>query len=156
MQPDNRNILRYGLEGVDYKINNGKFEPTIDPATNEPVNVAAKYPSTIISTFVDWDFDNVIDNPYVVNIPQEAKDLATAARAKYTAATLKVNMPYYWISTPTRDITQINQGDTFAQIVMGKEDVQVMFDKFVKDCKDKGIDKVIEEVNAKAKEVGLN
>jgi hypothetical protein len=31
-----------------------------------------------------------------------------------------------------------------------------MFDKFVKDCKDKGIDKVIEEVNAKAKEVGLN
>jgi hypothetical protein len=39
---------------------------------------------------------------------------------------------------------------------MGKEDVQAMFDDYVKDCKDRGIEKVIEEVNAKAKEVGLN
>lgn len=155
IQADNRNILRYGFEGVDYKINNGAFEPVIDPATNEPVNVMAKYPSTAITSLVDWDFDNLIDNPYVVTIPQECKDLATEARAKYSAAVLNVNMPLYWISTPARDTTDIGQGDAFAQIVMGKDDVQVMFDKFVQEAKEKGIDLVIEEVNAKANELGI-
>lgn len=156
LQPEIRNILRFGFEGVDYTINNGKFEPAIDPATNETVNIASKYPSTIISTFLDWDFDNVIDNPYVVRIPQECKDLGAAARDKYNAVHLKVNMPYYWISTPARDTFSISEGDAFTQIVTGKDDVEVMFDNFIKECKERGIDQVIEEVNAKAKEIGLD
>jgi putative aldouronate transport system substrate-binding protein len=155
MNPDNRDILRYGFEGVDYKIEDGKFVPTVDPATNEPVNIMDKYPSSVISEFADWDFDNLIDSPYIVEIPQAAKDLAKRSREAYGAAAFKSNIPVMFISTPSKETTVIEPGDAFTQIIIGADDVESMFNKFVQDCKDKGIDKVIEEVNAKVSELGL-
>jgi putative aldouronate transport system substrate-binding protein len=155
MKPEAKNMMRYGFEGVDYKINNGKVEPTIDPATNEPVNIASKYPSSVMNELSDWDFDNLIDNPLDTSVPQAIKDLAAANREKYNPAALQQNFALAYVNVPSKETVVISSGDTFKQIIMGTEDVETMFAAFKKDCKDKGIDKLIEEVNAKAKELGL-
>jgi ABC-type glycerol-3-phosphate transport system substrate-binding protein len=155
MNPDIKNMLRYGFEGVDYKINNGKVEPTVDPATNQPVNIMDKYPSSVVSELSDWDFDNLIDNPLDSIVPQAIKDLGAATREKYNPAALQENFALRYINVPSKETTIINQNDSIKQIIMGKEDVETMFAAFKQDCKDKGIDKVIEEVNAKASELGL-
>jgi ABC-type glycerol-3-phosphate transport system substrate-binding protein len=84
MDPDNRNMLRFGFEGVDYKKNGDKIERTIDPATNEPVNIISKYPSTMITCLSDWDWDNDIDSPYT-NIPQSVKDIGQHVRDAFNA-----------------------------------------------------------------------
>lgn len=155
LKPEIRNILRYGFEGVDYTINNGVFVPAIDPNTNEPVNIAEKYPSSLIWELTDWDFDNPIENPYEVNIPQGIKDLGKAARDKYNAVALQQNIAWSYIFTPSKETTIIEPKDTFTNIIMSTDDVEAMFEAFKKDCKEKGIDKVIEEVTAEAKKLGL-
>jgi putative aldouronate transport system substrate-binding protein len=155
MKPEVRTMLMYGIEGVDYKIVDGKMEKTIDPATNEPVNVNSKYPSTMMACLTDWYWDNDIDSPYT-DFTQPIKDLAKSVRDKANAVALKDDLlPVRYISTPAKDTTNIVWLDAYTQIVMGKEDVQAMFDKFVKESMDKGMATAIDEVNAKAAELGI-
>lgn len=153
--PEIRKMLLYGIENVDYKIVDGKIEKTIDPNTGEPVNIKAKYPSSMIQCLSDWYWDNHIEDPFV-NIAEPIKKFEEEVRKKYNAVAMKDDyLPLRFISTPTRDIITINERDAFVQIIVGDQDVEVMFDEFVKDAMSKGMDRVIEEVNAKAKELGI-
>jgi hypothetical protein len=109
----------------------------------------------MMACLTDWYWDEDIESPYT-DYTQPIKDLAKSVRDKANAVVLKDNfIPVRYISTPTKDTTSIIWTDAYTQIVMGKDDVQAMFDKFVKESMDKGMATAIDEVNAKATELGI-
>jgi hypothetical protein len=108
----------------------------------------------MITCLSDWDWDNDIDSPYT-NIPQSVKDIGQHVRDAFNAVVPAENLALRYVSTPAKDTTNITVNDAFTQIITGKDDIEAMFNKFVQESLDKGMSKAIEELNAKATELGL-
>ncbi len=117
LRPDVREMLAYGIEGVDYKKDGDKIIREIDPETGEPV-------------MSEW------------------------VRSQFNPLAMNVNIAISYVSTPAKDITNIQWNDAFTQIVIGTEDVEAMFNKFIEDSMNQGMATAIEELNAKVKELG--
>lgn len=135
--------LRYGFEGVDYKIEGGKIV-FLDSGNS--------YPSLAISNFADWNWDflTLPECPEEI-VPDKYKKLGEELRAMYNPWAREERLDATYISTPAKDQLTISWGDNFSQIVTGTEDAETAFNKFVQDCLNKGADKAIEEVNEKLK-----
>ena len=156
LSDEGRMLLRYGIENKNYKMNGDKIELINDPETNEPYVMSVKFPSTVIGSLADWDFDNDADPNSLVQIPQEYRELGKTVREEYNKAAMDQNLAVKYLSTPTKDTLTISYQDSYTQMIIGEEDIETAFPKFVEECMAKDLGKAIEEVNAVVKEKGLD
>lgn len=156
LSDEGKTLMRYGVENEHYKMNAGKIELTNDPETGEPWALNVKYPSVNIGSLSDWDFDNDADPNSLVDIPQEYKDLGKTTREMYNKATAEQNLAVKYLSTPAKDTLPISFTDSFTQMIIGEEDIETAFPKFVDECMSKGLQAAIDEVNTIVQEKGLD
>ncbi|WP_027086575.1 extracellular solute-binding protein [Cohnella panacarvi] len=151
---EGQRVKFYGLEGVDFKVEDGKVTRLVD---DEELN--KKYPSkNPISFMNDWsiDVDEGVSTVKASVIPQEYIALSTTAREQYNAAARQDNLIANLIVTPAKMELAINWVDSFAQIIGGKEDAETAFKKLTEEwATKKGVNKAIEEVTAEANKRGL-
>lgn len=65
------------------------------------------------------------------------------------------NIRLTYMSTPTKDKFSILDHDDLLKVMLSSEPVEQAWEKIMKDYRAKGLDKMIEEVNAKAAEEGM-
>jgi len=154
LSDEGKRLVNYGIENVDYTLDGAKIIPT-DP----DVAIGDKYPSTLVfNTLATWE------KPYTIDDPNDQswanKDLQKDAISYMEFVRANTKIPEFspeltLVSTPAKDKFTVIHSDLLIKIMAGKEDVEQMFNKEVEAFKGKGLDKVIEEVNAKAQELGI-
>lgn len=153
LQPDVKEFYRFGVKGVDYDKDGDK----VVIKTNNDELLKKQPGAGTLGQLVEFD------NQFQYDPNNFTFDTAVreAAVANLQVAKAETKLPDYEIkltdvSTPTKDKFTIFDHDFMLNIMMGKEPVEAMWDKLLKDYEAKGLSKMIDEVNAKAKELGLN
>jgi len=153
-KPELYALMRYGVEGTDYKKNGDKREYMTNPDTGKPYtfsDMLKKYPSASIINLPDYGFDAYIEDDL---LPQGYKDLAKQVRDEKNAVVTNPNLTPQFLSTPAKDSLRVNVSEEMVKIVMGNEDVEAMFKRFVDDSMNRGgLSKAIDEVTAKMKAI---
>ena len=144
-------VLNYGFEGEDYTKDGDKI-------TQLETNLWTKYPSkNLFSSLVAYNNDAAYDmNSTVIeneDIRQEAVDYVDWVKENTTVPEFYPELTY--VSTATKDTFTVFDHDDLLNIMMGNEPVEDMWNDIVASYEAKGLNKMIEEVNAKATEMGL-
>ncbi len=153
LQPETKEFYRYGVKDVDYKKDGDK----ITKITNQ-ADLDKKQPSSAnFQCLVEFD------NAYQYDPNNSTMDPAVheAAIKDLEHARQVTKQPDYEvkltdISTPTKDKFSVLDYEFMLKIMAGKDPVEKMWADVLKEYEAKGLSKMIEEVNAKAKEMGLN
>lgn len=61
-----------------------------------------------------------------------------------------------YLSTPTKDGFSIYDNDDMIRVMLSKQPVEDAWEEIVKGYRAKGLDRLIEEVNQKVKEAGID
>lgn len=152
MQPEIQRMLRYGFEGREYTLEDGKVVPTINPATGLAYDIQALYPSSRIYALPTWDIDTDLENSV---LPDSVKALGQKARDEFNPIAKDRNMLIYVMSTPAKDTTSIDLKAAFNNLITTDGDVEAEFKQWQQEVAQKGMEQAIIEVNEKAKEMGL-
>lgn len=152
-------LVRLGFEGTDYKKEGDSLVITRpkDEATGQIKSMADLYPCTYsLSYLAAWSQEFDYENPGFPN--QELQKMSREQldwMMKNTKDIDCIFSPAY-VKTENSDLLDsINWYDEFAKIMIGKEDPAAMYDRVYTDAEKKGILKAIDEINAKAKEMGF-
>ncbi|RKP46773.1 extracellular solute-binding protein [Cohnella endophytica] len=150
--PEFEEMRHYGLKDVDY-TRNGNTNRMIDP--NVSLLTKYKYFSNL-ANLLDWDGMFKLNPEYVGISPeghaaqQELLDYSLANTKKQNYESRLTNL-----STPTKDSFTIFDSDDMIRVMISKLPVEAIWKDIVDGYKEKGLDKMIAEVNAKAKEMGM-
>lgn len=154
LSPEGRDLFRWGIEGVDYtKVGDKYF------VADSNVDLGKKYQSkTWLGVLATWDSDFQFDpsSPAAQKHPDQFKfsiDFANWAKdnLKVGENVLQISM----MSTPLKDKFAYTFSDDVVNVILSKEPVDQAWAAIVQGYKDKGIDQMITEVNAKAAELGI-
>lgn len=145
-------LLTYGIEGEDYKVEGDKKVPLHEENLNE------KYPAkSLLLNLVTYNTSAAydMDSPTIANkkIRQEAVDFINWSMENSKVADYDIRLTY--MSTPTKDKFSVLDHDDLLKVMLSKEPVDQVWNDIVNNYKSKGLDKMIEEVNTKAKESGI-
>lgn len=153
LQPDAKEFYRFGVKGTDYEKDGDKI---VIKTKSEDLLLKQPGAGTLgqlveFDNQFQYDPNNFTFDPAVLDAAQ--KDLAIAKQ--------ETKLPDYdvkltYVSTPTKDKFTILDHDLMLNVMLGTEPVEAMWDNILKDYESKGLSKMIEEVNAKAKDMGLN
>lgn len=149
---EGRDYLRWGIDGEDYK-KDGDTYTVID----DSVSLTEKYKAMgVFKTLAEWDegfaYDmnsNIIDKtirPIAVEYMEWVKN-----NIKIPDFDLRLT----YMSTPAKDKFIVLDHDDLLTVMLSEEPVETIWDEIVSSYKQKGLDTVIDEVNAKAKEMGI-
>lgn len=152
MDPDNQRMLRFGFEGREYTLEGDTVVPMINEATGLAYDIQAIYPSSRIYALATWDIDTDIESNV---LPDSVKALGQKVRDEFNPIAKEKNMSVYVMSTPAKDDTSIDLKSAFNNLITTDGDVEAEFRQWQKEALAKGMDKVIEEVNAKIAEMGI-
>src|SRR5690606_5504069 len=72
-----------------------------------------------------------------------------------TSSTPAFNMQLTYLSTPTKDSFTIFDSEDMIRVMLSEEPVETVWQDIINGYKEKGLDTMIEEVNAKAMELGI-
>lgn len=152
LQPDVKNFYRFGVKGVDWTETNGKVKllKSMDDINKEQPS------ATSIQTLVEYDDElgygenNLVFDPAILKYARENLEVAKKVTQK---PEYEVKLTY--VSTPTKNKFSILDHDFMLKIMAGKEPVEKMWNDTLNDYKAKGLDKMITEVNEKAKEMNI-
>ena len=145
-------LLTYGIEGEDYKVEGDKKVPLHEES------LVVKYPGIVTllnlvtyNTTAAYD----MDSPTISNkkIRQEAVDFIDWSINNSKVPDYDIRLTY--LSTPTKDKFSVLDHDDLLKVMLSKEPVEQVWNDILSNYKSKGLDKMIEEVNAKAKESGI-
>jgi putative aldouronate transport system substrate-binding protein len=141
---DARNLARFGIPGETSALSaDGSTRLLIDPATAEPFDIIARYPSAQVLY--------LMSAPFSPPLPSKVSASLEATDTKYEAAVPKLDDGWlaHFIYTPSRVRfeSEVNVGAAFNAIVMGDAPVAEMFASFRALCEEKGIRQMIDEVN---------
>ncbi len=144
-------VMNYGFEGEDYTKDGDKI-------TQTGANLWEKYPSkNLFGSLVAYNNDSVykMDSVVIVNekIRQEAVNYVDWLKENTTVPEFYPELTY--VSTPTKDTFTVLDHDDLLNIMMGNEPVENMWNDILASYEAKGLSTMIEEVNAKAAEMGL-
>lgn len=152
LSPEGKDLLTYGKEGVDYKVEGDK-KVMLDKTPH-----VEKYPATgFLRDLVAYE----TSDRYDVSNPAIAHEGLREDAVEYIDWILNnTKVPEYdirltYMSTPTKDSFTVFDHDDLLKVMMSKDPVEQSWQKIVDGYKSKGLDKMIEEVNAKAKEQGI-
>lgn len=153
LQPDIKEAYRFGVKGADYTKEGDKIKliTPIDelrkkqPCMDEFINLA-EYDNQF-----QYNPNNFTMDPDVLN--------AAITDMEYVKKNTKI--PDYeprltYVSTPVKDKFTVFPADFILKIMTGNEPVDKMWNDVVKEHEAKGLSKMIEEGNARAKELGIN
>ncbi len=152
LQPDVKEAYRFGVKGVDYTKDGDKVK--IITPTEE---LKKKQPS--MEEFITLvEYDNQFQyNPNNFTLDPDVLK-AAIADMEYVKANTKIfdfEPKLTYMSTPAKDKFAVFPADFILKIMMGKEPVDKMWNDVVKEYEAKGLNQMIEEVNAKAAELGI-
>lgn len=152
LSPEGKDLLTYGKKDVDYKLEGDK---KVMIGTTPLIE---KYPSrNFFKDLVSYETSDRYDmnNPSISNekIRKEAVEYMDWIKANTKVPEYDIRLTY--MSTPTKDKFSILDHDDLLKVMLSKEPVDQVWEKIMKDYRAKGLDKMIEEVNAKAAEEGI-
>ncbi len=146
-------LVNWGIENVDYEMVDGKAVSLLE----DGVTLGTKYPSTnLLIGLASWGQSNT-NRTYPASAPTESYrdgDFALYEQAKSTGDLPDYDMRITYLSTPLKDQFIIYQADDLISIMMGSEPVETMVEDLLKSYEEKGLSAMIDEVNAKAAELG--
>ncbi len=149
---EGRELVWYGIKDADY----GKSGETIEIIETEPLY--DKYPSLgLFQTLAEW---NLTDN-YDMNNPAIADPDVRKAGVEYidwvkqNTVTPEFDIRLTYMSTPTKDKFTVFDHDDLLNVLLSKKSTEEAWEQIIESYKAKGLDKMIEEVNLKAKELGI-
>nr|WP_306220647.1 extracellular solute-binding protein [Cohnella sp. WQ 127256] len=150
--PEFLEMRRFGLKDVDYTKSDGKIT-VFDPSQS----VLTKYkPFSSLANLLHWDGMFKL-NPEFAGISPAAH----AAQRELIDYSLKMTSKQDFdirltkMSTPTKDSFTIFDSDDMVRVMISKLPVEVIWQDIINGYKAKGLDRMIEEVNAKAKDMGI-
>jgi putative aldouronate transport system substrate-binding protein len=151
-----------GIEGTDYKIENGKYVSIL----GEGETIAKKYPITSkIFVLSRWSSDSIGQTGKLVvsSDPDKAYldqyNLDTLKEKQAARKPMPVNFDIMLMSTPEKDkIASIGSAcvDDMLKVILGKDDPVKMWNDVLKSYEAKGLTKAIDEVTAEAAKQGIN
>ena len=149
------NLLRYGIEGIDYKKEGQQFIITREKdKTGNYVNLFEKYPITGIASLFSWAQDFAYKNTSISpDILKMANDTLRweIDQAKPTPTNLSLGFLKY----PAKEKEVFNLGDELTKAIFSN-DAEKEWRQMIKDYRLNGYDQAISELNAAAKQAGLN
>ena len=145
-------LINWGFDGVDYEMKDGKAVSLLDG-----VSLSSKYPCAgFLNNLASWGQSNT-NRDYPTDAPTEwyrDNDFSLHEQAEATGEMPSFDMRITYMSTPLKDSFVINQADDLIKVMMGTEPVEDMVNELIKEYEDKGLQAMIDEVNAKAAELG--
>ncbi|QNK60283.1 extracellular solute-binding protein [Paenibacillus sp. PAMC21692] len=152
LSPEGKALITYGKEGVDYKVEGDQKVMLTD------IPHVEKYPATgFLRDLVAYETSDRYDisHPAIADegLRQDAVDYIDWILANTKVPDYDIRLTY--MSTPTKDSFTVFDHDDLLNVMLAKEPVEQAWQKIVDGYKSKGLDKMIEEVNAKAKEEGI-
>jgi putative aldouronate transport system substrate-binding protein len=145
-------LTRFGINGVDYTKNGDKHVLTGDKPKND------KYPSgAFFGWFASWDNSFGQINP---NINEDARKVSNDAVDMYKRdGVVRVDPSFKvtYLNTPLKDkFVFPTIEEILAKVVLSKDSPETGWAKAIKDLNDKGLQQMIDEVNKKVAEMGIN
>ncbi|MCK8487951.1 extracellular solute-binding protein [Paenibacillus sp. MBLB2552] len=152
LSQEGKDLLTYGIEGEDYKIENG------EKVMIETRSLIEKYPARLfMKELVAYETSDT----YNMNNPTLANEAIRKEAVEYIDWILKnTKVPDYnirltYISTPTKDKFTVLDHDDLLKMMLSKDPIEKSWNDILNDYKAKGLDKMIEEVNEMAKAEGI-
>ena len=148
---EGQRLINYGFEGEDYTMDG-------DTITQINTDLPTRYPSkTLFSMIVAYNNDASYDMNSVVlvdeKIRQEAVNYIDWVIDNTTVPEFYPELTY--VSTAAKDMFTVLDHDDLLNIMMGSDPVEDMWNDILASYEAKGLSTMIEEVNAKAAEMGL-
>ncbi|MFB9276450.1 extracellular solute-binding protein [Cohnella cellulosilytica] len=147
-----KEMRRFGLENADYVKEDGRITPLGTGAS-----VVTKYKAfSTFANLLDWDGMYAL-NPDYAGISQGAKE-AQRELVDYSMRTTRkqeYEPKLTQLSTPTKDGFTIFDSDDMIRVMISDLPVEAAWQTIIDGYKEKGLDRMIEEVNARAGELGL-
>ncbi|MDQ6422153.1 extracellular solute-binding protein [Paenibacillus sp. LHD-117] len=152
LSPEGKALINFGKEGIDYKVE-GDQKVILDKTPH-----LEKYPATgFLRDLVAYETADryEMNNPAIAHegLRQDAVDYIDWILNNTKVPDYDIRLTY--MSTPTKDSFTVFDHDDLLNVMLSKDPVEKTWQKIVDDYKSKGLDKMIEEVNAKAKEQGI-
>ncbi|MFC5402773.1 extracellular solute-binding protein [Cohnella soli] len=149
------NLLHFGIEGVDYEKKDGQIS-MIDQkdADGKPLVLMNKYPFMKASYLTEWSGTSIATNPL---IPQTLRDMSEAnfqwmmQNAKPVDTDLRLN----FIDYPSRT-KAVEQFDVDLVKAVLSKNAEETWNKITQGYMNGDYKTIVEELNAKAKEMGIN
>lgn len=144
---EGKRLMFSGIEGEDYEMVDGKA------VINEGVVLEEKYPFANMSNLAVHN-PTYWDENYPTSIPKEYREenIKRHKDALENGVLPNISDTSMLISTPLKDNFYYNPHDDFYTIMMGTEPVDKMVDSLMEEYENKGLEKMLEEVNKEAKE----
>lgn len=148
------NLLHFGIEGVNYKVVNGKIEliPVLDTA-GKPILLGVQYPFAYTGYLMEWSGTRqwTAPNPYPA-LQKISADLNTwlQANAKPVPTDLRLNL----LEIADKDKATLNLGDDLIKCILSN-DVEKTWRELVAAYMANGYDKVIAQTNEQAAKAGI-
>lgn len=138
----NEDMLRRGYEDEDYISANGV------KIAKQGNDINDKYPITLLADLVQWN--NVYR--YLTLTGDPTKDKYYKMDVEYSYQLLETDLPKYYeinlsMQTPTMSNFMIKPADDIIKVMIGRESVDKMYNDIMKDYENKGLYKMIDEVN---------
>lgn len=147
-------LMMLGEEGVDYKVEDGKYISTLPTDENgELEDLSEVHPASKIRNLVAWT-----DEKYLPDNMRNKEDYMNASKA-FAEAAYQDPLVYVNVSTDVVDSAEIKQikdavYEGLAKIITQSEDVEKDFETYVQNWKDVGGEKYRTAINEAAKEAG--
>ena len=150
---EGREYLRWGIEGVDYKKEGDKYTIIDDSAS-----IIEKYKSIgVFKCLAEWDEGFAYDmNSGIIDKALRSTAVEYIDWVKKNTTLPDFDLRLTYMSTPAKDKFVVLDHDDLLAVMLSKEPVETAWAEIVNAYKEKGLDDVISEVNAKAKELGIN
>ena len=151
-------MLRYGMEGKDYKREGDKIVVTRmkdDKGNFLPLKDPKLYPSTEpLMWLVTWDqsfmFTDTSYDPSILKMSSDIKDWA-----QNMAKPVETNFKIDFLDYPSRGKITLTTPDEVIKIMMSK-DAEKAYNDVIKGLYDNGMQQVLDDVNAAAAKAGIN
>lgn len=156
LSPEGLEMYRFGLEGKDYNKEGGKYTFLHEKPLGE------LYPSVnALRTLASWDGDNNYnpENPRIATNPKwKANTQFHVDFVNWSKENTKAPEHFesvMFLSTPEKDKFVLKEHDEIIKVLMSKKPVEQAWTDILKELEAKGLNKMIEEVNAEAAKAGI-
>lgn len=153
LSPNGQDFCHYGIKGIDYdKTEAGTYQCLLDVEEASLTAVlTAKYPSfPLFSGIASWSGGSSLDfeesEMNYLRYGKDCIDLAHKSAVWYKENTTQLERPYEFLFCPKEasDTFGTSQAfDTFVECILGTEDPVVMWEEWLNDMYDQGLEEYI-------------
>jgi ABC-type glycerol-3-phosphate transport system substrate-binding protein len=159
MSEEGRNY-KLGFEGVTWERNAAGEYQYIKAANGQNPVIADLYKSVGLLSMPSWGFELSCDHKWPMErfgiYAEQVRDVSDWARAQRNPYAVPVEIAVKLVNTPAKmEADSFNFTTAVAEIIMGNEPVETMFNAMVQKAMDSGFRQAIEDVNQFVREKGL-